>query len=71
MKEGRAPAVKDYLTRIAEGGYDEAAALARRFVGTLFRAHNPRWAFPPTAGPGLPGSAGASTGRVSRPSIPP
>ncbi|MBK8640070.1 MAG: RES domain-containing protein [Chromatiaceae bacterium] len=44
----------------------KAAALAQRFAGTLFRAHNPRWAFAPTSGAG----AARFGGRFNRPGLP-
>lgn len=43
-----------------------AAALARRFTGVVFRAHNPRWAFAPTSGEG----AARQGGRFNPPGAP-
>ena len=62
VKEGRARAVKDYLSRIADGGLRLSIPVFR-FKDTVYRAHHPMWAFDPLSGKG----AKRYGGRFNRP----
>ena len=46
VKEGRAADVRDYLDHVASRRF------CLRFVGTCYRAHDPRWSFKPISGDG-------------------